>query len=108
MGATRTEVFTDEQNRLATMAKALGHPARIAILEHLISVNACIGNEIVESIPLSQPTISRHLGVLRDAGLIHGEIEGNHTCYCIRPEGWKLVMDKFATFFSAFSTENCC
>src|SRR6187431_412548 len=83
MGATKTTHFTDRQNELATLAKALGHPARIAILDHLLKVNACVCGDIVNELPLAQPTISQHLKELKNAGLIKGNVEGNAICYCI-------------------------
>ena len=89
MGATKTEHFTDRQNELATLAKALGHPARIAILDYLLKVNTCICGDIVNELPLAQPTISQHLKELKNAGLIKGDIEGNSICYCIDVKNWK-------------------
>lgn len=83
MGATKTDHFTKKQNGIAIIAKALGHPARIAILEYLIKVDACICSDIVNELPLAQPTISQHLKELKNAGLIKGTIEGNAICYCI-------------------------
>ncbi len=76
MGLTKTEIFTDEQNKLATMLKALAHPARIAILEQIIKANACICGELVDELGLAQATISQHLKELKNAGIIQGTIEG--------------------------------
>ena len=76
MGITKHELFTTRQNELASIAKALGHPARIAIIQYLLKVNACIGGDIVSELPLAQPTISRHLRELKDAGIIQGTVEG--------------------------------
>lgn len=83
MGATKTDHFSDEQNKLAIMMKALGHPARIAIMEHLISVDSCICGDLVNVLPLAQPTVSQHLKELKNAGLIKGNIEGTAICYCV-------------------------
>lgn len=83
MGATKTEHFTSKQNSIATIAKALGHPARVAILEYLMKVDSCICGDIVNELPLAQPTISQHLKELKNAGLIKGNIEGNAICYCV-------------------------
>ncbi len=83
MGASKTEHFSDEQNTIAIIAKALGHPARIAIIEHLLKVNACICGDIVNELPLAQPTVSQHLKELKNAKIIKGTIEGNSICYCI-------------------------
>lgn len=95
MGATKTEFFTDFQNQLATLAKALGHPARIAIIEHLMKVNACICGDIVNELPLAQPTVSQHLKELKNAGLIKGNIEGNAICYCINEEKMEILKNYF-------------
>jgi DNA-binding transcriptional ArsR family regulator len=83
MGISKTEHFTTEQNELATLAKALGHPARIAILNYLMQVDSCICGDIVNELPLAQPTVSQHLKELKNAGIIKGNIEGNAICYCI-------------------------
>ena len=108
MGASKTENFTDNQNEIAQIAKALGHPARIAILEFLIQINQCICNDIVKEIPLSQPTISQHLRELKNANLIKGSIEGNAICYCINEK----TFDKFFNFFTKMNTQSntnsCC
>jgi ArsR family transcriptional regulator len=109
MGATKTEHFTDKQNAIATMAKALGHPARIAILEYLIKVDTCICGDIVNELPLAQPTISQHLKELKNAGLIKGNVEGNSVCYCIDGK----AIDKLQNYFSDIAAKlerknNCC
>jgi ArsR family transcriptional regulator len=72
----------NDDHSLAALCKALGHPARVAILRHLLQVDRCICGEIVSIIPLAQSTVSQHLTQLRDAGLIRGEIEGPRICYC--------------------------
>ena len=86
MGVTKTEHFTQEQNDIAILLKALAHPARIAIVEYLLSVDTCICNDIVAEINLAQPTVSQHLKELKNAGIIQGEVEGKSICYCINPE----------------------
>lgn len=98
MGVTKTDLFSDEQNAVAKMLKAMGHPARVAILEYLNSVNACICGDIVNELPLAQPTISQHLRELKNAGLIKGNIEGNAICYCID----KTAIDKLKDYFVRF------
>ena len=95
MGTTKTDRFTDEQNKIAIIIKALGHPARIAIIDHLLKVNACIGNDILEEIPLAQPTISQHLKVLRNAELIKGTVEGTAINYCINEATFELISNYF-------------
>lgn len=91
MGATKTDHFTDKQNELAILTKALGHPARIAIIQYLLKVNTCICGDIVNELPLSQPTVSQHLKELKNAGLIKGNIEGNAICYCINEAGFEKI-----------------
>ncbi|HMU08311.1 MAG TPA: metalloregulator ArsR/SmtB family transcription factor, partial [Kaistella sp.] len=86
MGVTKTERFTQEQNDIAILLKALAHPARIAIIEYLLSVDSCICNDIVDEIKLAQPTVSQHLKELKNAGIIQGEIDGKSICYCINPD----------------------
>jgi ArsR family transcriptional regulator, arsenate/arsenite/antimonite-responsive transcriptional repressor len=97
MGATKTESFTDYQNQLAVLTKALGHPARIAIIEYIIKVNSCICGDIVNELPLAQPTVSQHLKELKNAGLIKGSVEGSAICYCIDEKGFEKVKGFFAT-----------
>jgi DNA-binding transcriptional ArsR family regulator len=96
MGVTKTDLFTDKQNEIAQMAKALGHPARIAIIEYLVKVNACICGDIVNELPLAQPTVSQHLKELKNAGLIKGSIEGTAICYCIDEDALALLQGYFA------------
>jgi DNA-binding transcriptional ArsR family regulator len=83
MGVTKSEIFSSEQNSLAIVFKALAHPARIAIIEYLASVDACICGDIVDHVSLAQPTISQHLKELKNAGIIKGTIEGKSICYCL-------------------------
>lgn len=110
MGATKTEHFTDKQNAIATLAKALGHPARVAIIDYLLKVDACICGDIVNELPLAQPTVSQHLKELKNAGLIKGDIEGNTICYCIDEKSF----DKLQSYFANISTKlekkkkDCC
>ena len=86
MGLSKTEDFTKTQNEVATIAKALGHPARIAILQYLAEKKSCVCGDIVDELPLSQSTVSQHLKELKEVGLIKGEIEGPSVCYCIDPK----------------------
>lgn len=110
MGATKTEFFTERQNLLATLAKALGHPARIAILDFLLSVDSCICGDIVNELPLAQPTISQHLKELKNAGLIKGSIEGNAICYCIDENSLHILQNYFRNITDKIESKksNCC
>jgi predicted transcriptional regulator len=109
MGLTKTEIFTEEQNRLAVMLKALAHPARIAILQQLIQANACVCGSLVDELGLAQATISQHLKELKNAGLIQGTIEGVSVCYCIEPKAWKLLNNELNAFFGSYTdSANCC
>lgn len=108
MGITKTELFTEEQNRMAQIAKALGHPARIAIIEHILKVNQCICGDLVGELPLAQPTISQHLKELKQAGLIKGNIEGNSVCYCIDEQTFILLREYFFNIVNKVFNNNCC
>lgn len=108
MGATKTEHFTDRQNQIATIAKALGHPARIAIIEYLMKANDCICGDIVNELPLSQPTVSQHLKELKNAGIIKGNIEGNSICYCIEEEIFNIMKEYFSKIFLTVTKQKCC
>jgi DNA-binding transcriptional ArsR family regulator len=109
MGATKTEIFTEKQNRLARMLKALAHPARIAIMQQLMKTNACICGNLVEDLGLAQATISQHLKELKTAGLIQGRIEGTSVCYCINTKMWKQYKKELEGFFIPLEgRDNCC
>ena len=110
MGATKTEHFTDKQNSIATLAKALGHPARVAILEYLMKTDTCICGDIVNELPLAQPTVSQHLKELKTAGLIKGTVEGNAICYCIDSKAIEKLQNYFAQISSKLEKKknNCC
>ena len=110
MGATKTEHFTERQNELARLAKALGHPARIAILDYLSTVDTCICGDIVNELPLAQPTVSQHLKELKNAGLIKGSVEGNSICYCIDENGFEKVKSFFQNIHEHIEKKKtkCC
>src|ERR671913_82993 len=109
MGATKSALFTKQQNDMAGMAKALAHPARIAILQHLVKKNACICGDLVDELGLAQATISQHLKELKTAGIIQGSIEGASVCYCINPVTWKKFRDLFNSFFKEVTpVKDCC
>lgn len=110
MGASKTEHFSASQNTIASLAKALGHPARIAILEYLLKAETCICGDIVNELPLAQATVSQHLKELKNAGIIKGSIEGTSICYCIDED----VLTKLQNYFGKISEglnlkkSNCC
>ena len=109
MGVTKTEIFNEQQNRLAIVLKALGHPARIAILQHIIKQNSCICNDLVDELGLAQATISQHLRELKNIGIIKGNIEGTSVCYCISEKIWREIKNELDLFFQQnTSSGNCC
>ena len=101
MGASKTALFKARQNNMAVLVKAMGHPARIAILDYLLKVDDCICGDIVNELPLAQPTVSQHLRELKNAGLIKGSIEGNAICYCIE----RKAIVKLKNYFDSFSIQ---
>src|SRR6478735_4879061 len=110
MGVTKTDIFTDGQNKLAMQLKAIAHPARIAILQEIIKRNACICGDGVDELGLAQATISQHLKELKNAGLRQGNIEGVRVCYCIKPESWKLLEKELGSVISSYNQPGtvCC
>lgn len=111
MGVTKTTLFTKEQNELSRAAKALAHPARIAIVQYLLSTNTCFNGDLVEELGLAQATVSQHLRELKDAGIIQGTIEGVRVNYCINPERWKELRQEFVSLFDQLDDihpDNCC
>lgn len=109
MGVSKTEKFSQAQNNMAAMAKALAHPARVAIIQHLIKANACINGDLVNELGLAQATISQHLRELKAIGLIQGTIEGTSVSYCIDPIKWTEVQNTFGALFDGFGSNfDCC
>ncbi len=109
MGVTKSDSFSRRQNTIATYAKVIGHPARVAIIDYLLQHNSCICNDLVEVLPLSQSTISQHLKELKQVGIIKGEIEGPKMCYCIDEKVWSKIHKEFSILFSAFTPiSKCC
>jgi ArsR family transcriptional regulator len=108
VGLTKSEIFTEEQNQIAKIAKVLGHPARIAILDFLIKSKSCVCGDLVKEIGLAQPTISQHLKELKNVGIIKGSIEGTSVCYCIHQENWEQIKNILGQFLNKNPTENCC
>lgn len=108
MGLTKTEIFTEEQNQLSTLLKAMAHPARIAILQRIITSNTCICGDLVDELGLAQATISQHLKELKTAKIIQGTIEGASVCYCINPKTWKLLEAQLGSFLGTYKGETVC
>jgi DNA-binding transcriptional ArsR family regulator len=108
MGLTKSEEFTKTQNELAGIAKAMGHPARIAILQFLVKTKTCVCGDIVDEIPLSQSTVSQHLSELKKAGLIKGDIDGPSVCYCIDGKAWMKAKKMIGGLFDTFDDADCC
>ncbi len=107
MGASKTESFSAEQNEMAVLFKALSHPARIAIVDYLLKVDSCICGDIVNELPLAQPTISQHLKELKNANLIKGTIEGTSICYCINPDTVAKIENHFGMIRHKLKNK-CC
>ena len=107
MGLTKSFHFDEEQNQLASYAKAFAHPARIAILQQIVKNKTCIVGSLADILPLSQSTISQHLKELKNVGIIKGEIEGPSICYCIHEENWNKARDMLSKLFSEID-KNCC
>ena len=108
MGLTKTEDYTKSQIDLALFTKALGHPARIAILQFLIKTKSCVCGDIVEELPLSQSTVSQHLSELKKAGLIKGDIEGPTVCYCIDAKNWNKAKKMIGELLESHTGTDCC
>lgn len=108
MGLTKTAEFTKAQNELAVLTKALGHPARIAILQFLIKSKSCVCGDIVDELPLSQSTVSQHLKELKTAGLIKGDIDGPTVCYCIDAKAWERAQKLIDGLFESYEGPSCC
>ena len=110
MASPKLEEFIKAEQELAAFAKSLSHPARIAIIEHLLKADTCICGDIVNVLPLAQPTVSQHLKELKNAGLIKGEIEGNSVCYCIDEKNFQKLQAYFVNISTKMEIRksNCC
>lgn len=109
MGLTKTEMFSELQNEIALYAKVFGHPARVAILQHLFKINTCVCGDLVDEIGLAQPTISQHLKELKHLGLIKGNVEGTSVCYCVDSKNWTKMKEVMFQFLDQdLSKEQCC
>lgn len=108
MGLTKTEVFTAEQNRIADLAKAFAHPARVAILQHLVKTQSCICGDLVDVLPLSQATVSQHLKELSRIGIVKGNVQPPRVCYCINEVVWAEAQAIFGALLTSFEGNLCC
>ncbi len=109
MGITKTDIYAEEHNKLSSLFKVLGHPARIAILQFIINQKTCICNDLVEELGLAQATISQHLNELKNIGIIKGSIDGKSICYCIEEKVWQEIQNKFNNFFNQdVQVKECC
>lgn len=108
MGVTKAEIFTSQQNRIADLAKAFAHPARVAILQLLIARKACVCGDLVEELELAQATVSQHLKELKRIGIIQGEINPPRVCYCINPVVWAEARQAFGSILESFEAATCC
>jgi ArsR family transcriptional regulator, arsenate/arsenite/antimonite-responsive transcriptional repressor len=108
MGLTKTEIFTDHQNRVADLAKAFAHPARVAILQMLAQRKSCVCGDLVDELPLAQATVSQHLKELKRIGIIRGDIDPPRVCYCINEPVWAEARQTFSTLFDSLVATDCC
>lgn len=108
MSYSKKDSFNDEQVALSEMAKALSHPARIAILQAIAERKTCICGEIVEVLPLAQSTVSQHLKELKEAGFIIGTLDGPRSCYCINWEKVNLFKNSISELIKNFEINKCC
>ncbi|MCZ2479691.1 winged helix-turn-helix transcriptional regulator [Aquirufa nivalisilvae] len=110
MGASKIIDYTEEQILVAKYAKALSHPARMAIMQLLLTKQSCICGDIVDELPISQSTVSQHLKELKAAGLIRGQIDGVSICYCINEPEWVKLTELLGHFFEKrhVKTSSCC
>jgi len=108
MGLSKSNIFSEAQNEVASFAKVFGNPARVAILEHLFKINTCVCGDLVNEIGLAQPTISQHLKELKSLGLIQGKIEGTSVCYCINNEKWTAMKEVMLRFLDQDIMNQCC
>ncbi|UOQ97249.1 metalloregulator ArsR/SmtB family transcription factor [Hymenobacter sp. 5317J-9] len=107
MATHKRQEFTDEDQELAVVAKALGHPARVAIVRLLARRQACVCGELVLELPLSQSTVSQHLKELKAAGLVQGDVDGPRVCYCLSPTGWARARQLLGSLLAELPENQC-
>lgn len=108
MGVAKTDLFTEQQNRVAELAKAFAHPARVAILQLLVEKKACVCGDLVDELPLAQATVSQHLKELKRIGIIKGDIDPPRVCYCINEPVWEEARKVFGHVLATFQPEQKC
>ena len=108
MGVTKSEHFTRKQNRIAELAKAFSHPARVMILQHLSKKGICIMNDLVDVLPLSQSTVSQHLKELKRIGIVQGDVDPPKVCYCINEKVWEEFREEFEMLLDSYDPAKCC
>ena len=108
MPTARTEAFNPDDVQLAAWAKALGHPARLAILRTLAERQTCLCGEVVEALPLAQATVSQHLKALKEAGLIRGEVDGPRSCYCLDAPALRQLHEALGALFGSLDCSCAC
>ena len=110
MGLTKSDMFSEQQNLIANYARVLGHPARVAIIQHVFGMNACVCGELVLETGLAQPTVSQHLKELKSMGLIKGSIEGTSVCYCIDEGAWNHMKEALGLLINQQVNQStgCC
>jgi DNA-binding transcriptional ArsR family regulator len=108
MGISKLDNYTEQELKLAELAKAIAHPARVAILLRLAKQGSCICNDIVLELPLAQATISQHLKELKNVGLVKGEVEGTKVCYCINEEQWNIAKKMMNDMFNQLELKIVC
>ena len=110
MGISKTNDYAESTILIAKYAKALSHPARVAILHVLLKKQACVCGDIVDELPIAQSTVSQHLKELKEAGLIKGDIDGASVCYCIDLNEWKKAKEVLNNFFkeAKLMPNKCC
>lgn len=108
MGSSKTTFFSDEQNQIAVWLKALAHPARVAIIQHLLKTDSCVGVELFNKLPLAQATISQHLKELKAANIIKGDVEGVKVNYCINATTWAVMKKELSFLLESYTPKNNC
>ena len=110
MATAKIEEFSLKHNKVAAMLKAMGHPARVAIVEYLLRRDSCVCGDIVDQLPLAQATVSQHLKALKEATIIQGTVEGTSVCYCIVEKAMQFLKSYFQVLNERMDNQKgkCC